>query len=411
VAHILYVSIGAGGHLIPSLAMVRELRTRGEQVTYLAPEMARPVIEPTGVRFHPYSSTILAERPRKLQGFDNPGVPLYVAREIQAAGDEIIDQVGRLRPDLVVYDGFTFTGYFAARVHGLPSVRVETSHLPIAAYNFYLEAIQGRLKGRLSSPETLAEFDRLVAPFYQRQRLPCWSFLDLVAHEAERTVVVMPPSLHRGSQGIDPRRVAFVGSSIDLATRPWEQVAVTLPPGGDPLVYVAFGSVFHYEPGFYHLCREALERLPVRGVLSVGDLMAEDIFEEVPPNLLVARRLPQCRLLDHASVCISHAGMGSTVEALARGVPLILVPQFPEQLATALRVEELRVGRYLDREEVSIASLRRLVREVLEHPVYRDNACRLAREIEQAGGYRRACDLIQAHLRSTATPGEEESPS
>jgi len=45
-------------------------------------------------------------------------------------------------------------------------------------------------------------------------------------------------------------------------------------------------------------------------------------------------------VLRHARAFLSHAGMNSTMEALHYGVPLVALPQMPEQAANADRVVE-----------------------------------------------------------------------
>jgi UDP:flavonoid glycosyltransferase YjiC (YdhE family) len=47
-------------------------------------------------------------------------------------------------------------------------------------------------------------------------------------------------------------------------------------------------------------------------------------------------------------VFLTHAGMNSVMESLYHGVPLVAVPQIPEQRAVAARAAELGLGVMLD---------------------------------------------------------------
>jgi hypothetical protein len=75
---------------------------------------------------------------------------------------------------------------------------------------------------------------------------------------------------------------------------------------------------------------------------------------------------------------------------------MLLVPQQREQMLTALRAEELGAGIFLDREEVSIASLRNNAARLLEESSFRQRARALGEAGRADGGSRRAADCILA---------------
>ena len=89
--------------------------------------------------------------------------------------------------------------------------------------------------------------------------------------------------------------------------------------------------------------------------------------------------IPQPAVLRHASVFITHAGMGSVMEALCFGVPMVNKPHKPEQQAVADRGVELGLG------------VRGSVRDAL---ACRARAREFQRRVRQAGGERRAADEI-----------------
>ena len=49
--HIAVVSLGAFGHVNPTLSLVTELVNRGVRVTYFTTENFKNIIEPTGAKF------------------------------------------------------------------------------------------------------------------------------------------------------------------------------------------------------------------------------------------------------------------------------------------------------------------------------------------------------------------------
>ena len=56
-------------------------------------------------------------------------------------------------------------------------------------------------------------------------------------------------------------------------------------------------------------------------VLSIGNLLSRDEIGAVPNNAIVVNNAPQLELLKKASVCITHGGLNTVLEALTQGVP------------------------------------------------------------------------------------------
>ena len=70
--HIAFVSLGAFGHVNPTLQLASELVARGERVTYFCPEDFRKVIEPTGATFVAVPSWMADNDPQKQETDQRP---------------------------------------------------------------------------------------------------------------------------------------------------------------------------------------------------------------------------------------------------------------------------------------------------------------------------------------------------
>lgn len=112
---------------------------------------------------------------------------------------------------------------------------------------------------------------------------------------------------------------------------------------------------------------------------------------------------PQLLVLRQADVFLTHAGMNSTMEALYFGVPMVAVPQQPEQEATARRFEELGLGRRLAAEDLAPAKLLRAVSGVSASHEIRRNVAAMSSTVRNAGGATAAATAIEAHLRDQVT--------
>ena len=158
----------------------------------------------------------------------------------------------------------------------------------------------------------------------------------------------------------------------------------------EPLVYVSFGSSAAgngFFPDIYREAAEALAELPVRVLLTLGTEVDPADLGPVPANVHVEPWVPQGAVMAHASAMVGHGGSGSTLAAMAAGMPLAVLPLFADQPENADRVAELGAGLRLD----GTAALADAVSELLDDPSYRANARSVAAEIEalRAGRRRR----------------------
>ena len=126
------------------------------------------------------------------------------------------------------------------------------------------------------------------------------------------------------------------------------------PGNDDPLVYVTFGSVtagahLPYYPALYRAAIDALAPLPVRVLLTIGDRRDPGELGPLPANVHVEEWVAQDAVVPHAAAIVGHGGHGTTLGALAHGVPLVVVPLFSiDQWANAAAVARAGAGVALD---------------------------------------------------------------
>jgi UDP:flavonoid glycosyltransferase YjiC (YdhE family) len=101
----------------------------------------------------------------------------------------------------------------------------------------------------------------------------------------------------------------------------------------------------------------------------------------VPPNVHVARFIPQAELLPHCTAVLHHAGAGTTFGLLAHALPSLAVPQSADNFAIAGRLAAAGAATVLMPDEVTVDSVRQAVRAVVDEPHYRTAAVSLADEI------------------------------
>jgi UDP:flavonoid glycosyltransferase YjiC (YdhE family) len=147
----------------------------------------------------------------------------------------------------------------------------------------------------------------------------------------------------------------------------------------------------------------AVKALPEQGYFVVATSAAhtaEDFAAGGNPHVRIERFLPHDPVIERAAVVVCHGGMGITQRALARGVPVVVVPFGRDQPEVARRVEHAGVGVRLEAKRLAGGSLAAAV----EHAVRRrEGARRIAGVLDGTGGSA-AADAFE-ELLSTAAAG------
>jgi UDP:flavonoid glycosyltransferase YjiC (YdhE family) len=139
----------------------------------------------------------------------------------------------------------------------------------------------------------------------------------------------------------------------------------------------------------------------VRGVITTGRAVRPEAVP-APGNVRVVRSAPHHDVLREASVVVTHAGHGTTLKALAAGVPLVCIPMGRDQHANTTRVLRLgagvRVGRRSSARRITAA-----VQSVLDQPAFTANARHVAQMLAtEAATHPTAADEIEAIVGTTS---------
>jgi UDP:flavonoid glycosyltransferase YjiC (YdhE family) len=252
------------------------------------------------------------------------------------------------QPDLVIHEQSEFASAIAAEAAGVLHARLGVSLGALDAQSL-----------RVAGP-ALEQHHPGIAELIWRS-----PYLTLFPASLEDPEAEQPPDTHRFRDAGEP-----------VSGKPlpdwWEDDSL-------PLVYVSFGSVAGGMPmasAAYAAAVEAAAELPARVLLTVGPELDVDALGTAPPNLRVERWVPQADVLGHASLVVTHGGSGTTLGALAAGVPLVVVPLFADQPDNARRVAAVGAG-----VTTEPPALRDAIETVLGEAKFMRAAQRLAQEI------------------------------
>jgi UDP:flavonoid glycosyltransferase YjiC (YdhE family) len=246
--------------------------------------------------------------------------------------------------DLLVHEEGEWAAPVYAAITGVPSVAVGWG-------------------APLPAREMLGAIDVVARPLWEAHGVVARSPAGLFDH---RFLDTCPPALQRvGLPGVvEPMR--------------WEPLEA--PPAGAPRtdVYVTLGTVsaFNRAPDVLATIVRALPDEPL--VITTGP----GHRPVLPPHrsLRVAEYVAQSQVLARCKVVITHGGAGSTLGALAEGLPVLVLPRgAPSQRRMADACAAAGVGIALD--EPDEASVREAVRALLDDSAYRDRAGAVAAEL------------------------------
>ena len=295
-------------------------------------------------------------------------------------------------PAAVVSDAFLFGSIIAAQAAPLPVALLvpniwvmPAADTPPIGPGF---ALAKTALGRTRDATMLAIVNRLFRaglPAINAARSahglgPLSSFYDQ-ALGANRILVLTSPTFDYAASSV-PDNVRYVGPILDDPgwaepwTPPWPE------DNKDPLVLVGFSSTYQNQGPLLRRVVEALSGLPVRAVVTLGQMLDAD---QVTPtgNVAVVASAPHGQILAEASLAVSHCGHGTTMKTLAAGVPMVCIPMGRDQNDTAARVVHHGAGVRLP-PGASAAKIRKAVQHVLGEDRFRAGASQIASAI--AGG-------------------------
>ncbi len=115
--------------------------------------------------------------------------------------------------------------------------------------------------------------------------------------------------------------------------------------GGEPPIVFTPGSANVFGRPFFQAAIEACQRLGRRGILLTRFL--EHVPGLLPSSVKHFPYIPFGQLLPKVAALVHHGGIGSTAQALATGIPQLVMPLAHDQFDNAARVKRLGVGAWL----------------------------------------------------------------
>lgn len=429
----LFTTWEGGGHVPPALLVARRLQAQGAEVLFVSDEATRAAARAAHLMFEPWRTA-----PNRGAGgqADDPlddwkaltpvGVVRSVCKAVMCGPAEryavdTLDLITRFKPDVIVTNELLFGVLAAAEHAGVPAALL-TGNLwcfptrpdlppfgpafPPAATPFEVrrEAMARGMIHRL--------YDLGLADLNRARRglrlPPLGATLDQL-RSAGLTVLGVARAFDYGD-GV-PTGVVYAGP---LGAPPSWAADAAAPGVGDdprPLVLVSFSTTYQREEAILARCVEALGRLPVRGLVTLGPALAEARLP-VRENVQVVERASHDAIVANCAAVLCHGGHGTVIRPLMHGVPVVCIPTGRDQPENARRIAVRGAGLTLSR-GATTGAIANAVRSVVFEPRYAEAARTLGRAIrtQSDGGARAADAIIRFSRLSVAGSAAQSGPN
>ena len=396
--HLAIVSLGAFGHINPTLSLTTELVNAGHRVTYFTTEDFRKVIEPTGAKFVPMKSW-MAENDKHNESKEekNDGqednvaavVPFLFLNEAGAFIEDVLSVLREDRPDAILHDFAGIAGTMAADILGIPNVMLYTSYPSNGSYS-----VAASFEGIPADHPLRIAADQIADGYVEKYGCRKMTVKEIFDGQGDLNLVMMQKRLVPNYETFDN---SFVFTGVQIGKRStfgtWQA-----PDNGKPLLYSSLGTAFNNWPEYYPILFDAVRDLDINVFAALGAI-DPDSLTDVPANVELGKMVPQLDILSQASVFITHAGMGGTGESIYYGVPMIAIPQMDEQAITARQIECSGLGfALLDKGAITSEMLKEKIQILLNDPSYKEKVNEFSADMKTLGGAKASVNALISFL-------------
>jgi len=421
-----FISFPVPGHFNPMSALARQLQSRNQDVVMFSLPVGESLARAANLPFVPFgekefpaehSSEVIGTVSR-LKGEEGLRFTVNaIAAATEVKWRTLPNLLSSTGIDALVVDNYDFYGEIIPMRLGMPYAIVSNAlhfdysgYTPLCVYDWAHE----------NTPEARKRNRQGVSKF--TQMLIC-SNAEVIA-QAEKAGIKAnwddPSSLFSDRPWITqcprefdfesshwPDQFHYAGPFHDGKGRldfpfPWDRLT------GEPIVYASLGTVQTGNAEIFRtIVAAASKHKGLQLVLAIGNVLRPEQIGPVPNNTIVVNNAPQLELLKKASVCITHAGFNTALEALTQGVPQIAIPITNDQPGVAARIAAHQTGVVASLEKLTVSHLSTLLHEVFNNPIYRDNSRSIEKAIAKKNGLSVAADLLEQAFGLTHNPISE----
>lgn len=412
---VLCSTFGSSGDVFPMFGLALELRRRGHDVRFATNVHYAGLADRHGMPFEPLGTEAQFEAAISNPDLWHPRRAFaHVFRSFQPAlrrQYEIHAEFAARGGDLAITNCFGFGAFNARDTLGLP---VLTLHLQPSV--LWSDHLQPRLPGLAGPPwlrsllyrlgERLA-VDSVVCPPLNAWRrelgLPPVRRITRWWNSPSGVIALFPA-------WFGPPQPDWPSPLIQTDFPLWNarsdeplaaELSAFLGAGPRPLVFTA-GSTNVHAAAFFGAAVEACDRLGRRGVLLTE--FPDQLPRPLPTGVIHVRYVPLDRLLPQSAAFVHHGGIGSASQAMAAGVPQLIMPLAHDQFDNAARLARLGIGDELLPSHFKGPALARRLAALLDQPAVAAACHGIAGRLADRDGLARAAAALESRFNSEPAP-------
>jgi len=360
VLNVLLAPFVSAGDVHPFIGLGKALRARGHQVTVAANAFFGEQVQREGLDFVSVETKDKYLTISQVSGSRRPWASFRggVQRSVAPLMRRIYRFIGERYQDgntVVVAAGFMFGARIAQEKLG---VRLATVHLqPCSFRSLYQSPRLPRLPLRYWYPKMVkrgfyrvmeAGGDYVLGPVVNGFRgelgLPPVGRLIFHWWNSPQMVLGLFPDWFAPRQPDWPPQTRLSGFPLadpDSSTEVLAEAEEFVQAGQPPIVFTP-GSLVGHRAQFFDASLEACRRLGRRAIFLTR--FVEQLPQPLPPTVRHFPYVPLARLLPRCAAVVHPGGIGTIAQAIAAGIPQLLVPIAYDQPDNAWRAEQLGVA-------------------------------------------------------------------
>lgn len=417
--NVLLVAMGSHGDVHPFIGIGLALRARGHRVSVIANAYFGPLIESLGLSFLAVGTAeeyrIMATNPalwRRFQG----------TRTVMAS----LSQTIRPLYDVVAQNNIPGETVVVASSLGL-GARVAQDHLNIPTVtvhlqpSIFLSAVDPPRLGGIVTPKwfplwlrraQVAMVDRVCDPLvgpplnalrHDLGMPPVRKIMTRYVHSPTR-VIGMFPNWFAPPQSDWPSQTRLTGFPLydERGATPLSDDLRRFLDAGDPPIAFTPGSAMWTGHEFLKESSRACDLLGRRGLLLTRHV--EHLPKSLPPTVRHIDYAPFSELLPRCAALVHHGGIGTSAQALAAGIPQLLIPRAHDQPDNAARLIRMGVAEKAEPGRYKAPRVAMKLGELLNSPDVKTHCKEIASRFCGIDPIGETCELIEELVSTGKKP-------